>query len=74
MIAQPTIPPNAVPHLRALARRREQPVTVFDLETTTNIPHVKWIGITEVGLMTIHRVATLKRFRRWSIQSATFHG
>ncbi len=53
MTVQPSIPPNALPHLRKWAKRRVQPVTVFDLETTTNIPHVKWMGITEVGLMTI---------------------
>ncbi len=53
MTVQPSIPPNALPHLREWAKRRVQPVTVFDLETTTNIPHVKWMGVTELGLMTI---------------------
>jgi len=43
----------ALPRLRELARRRAQPITVFDLETTTNIPYVAWMGVTEVGLLTI---------------------
>lgn len=44
---------NSLPQLALLASRRAQPVTVFDLETTTNIPYVKWMGITEVGRLTI---------------------
>ena len=60
MTVQQRIPPNALPHLREWAKRRVQPVTVFDLETTTNIPHVKWIGITEVGLMTISPAGVIK--------------
>lgn len=39
--------------LRRWAALRDQPVTVFDLETTTNIPYVHWMGITEVGAITL---------------------
>lgn len=45
--------PKPLPQLTLLAARRAQPVTVFDLETTTNTPYVKWMGITEVGRLTI---------------------
>lgn len=45
---------NALPLLHQLAARRAQPVTIFDLETTTNIPYVEWMGITEVGMLTIY--------------------
>ncbi len=44
---------NALPLLRAWAHRRNQPVTIFDLEATTFVPHVKWFGITEIGMLTI---------------------
>jgi len=43
----------SLPRLLELAKRRAQPITVFDLETTTNIPYVAWMGVTEVGLLTI---------------------
>lgn len=45
---------DALPQLVAWARRLARPVTVFDLETTTNNPHVKWMGITELGMLTIY--------------------
>lgn len=48
------IPQGALPLLTDWARHRAQPVTIFDLETTTNIPHVKWMGITELGMLSIH--------------------
>ena len=59
------IPEDALANLRSWATSRGQSVTVFDLETTTNIPHVKWIGIIELGLLTVEpggRVETLSAF------------
>lgn len=36
------------------ARRRGQPITILDLETTTNNPWVGWMGVTEIGFVTLH--------------------
>jgi DNA polymerase III epsilon subunit-like protein len=36
-------------NLQQWARTRDRPVTIFDLETTTYVPHVDWLGITELG-------------------------
>lgn len=42
-----------LPLLSSWATRRSQPITIFDLETTTNNPYVDWLGITEVALITL---------------------
>ena len=46
--------PSMFPRLLEWARQRGQPITVFDLETTTNIPTAKWMGITELGMLTLY--------------------
>ena len=47
------------------ARLKNRPVTVFDLETTSNVPYVSWFGITEVGFISLFpdgRVETRSAF------------
>ena len=48
------VEPDSIHHLSAWAARRNQPVTVFDVEATTFTPAVKSFGITEVALLHIY--------------------
>jgi len=41
-------------NLKKLSKRIRRPITIFDLETTTNNPYVAWMGITEFAYLTIH--------------------
>ena len=55
----------AFPVLAKFAASRQKTVTVFDLESTTNIPYVKWFGIIEIGLLHIFpngRASTVRSF------------
>ena len=42
-----------IPRIIEWARARRQPVTFFDLETTGPVPYVKWLGVTELALITV---------------------
>ena len=60
---QMDVPNNLKPlmRLKKFAKKRKSPITIFDLETTTNIPYVKWMGITEVGFLTIYPDGSIKQ-------------
>ena len=60
---QMDVPNNLKPlmRLKKFAKKRKSPITVFDLETTTNIPYVNWMGITEVGFLTIYPDGSIKQ-------------
>ena len=45
---------NRLIHLNKLSKKLNRPITIFDLETTTNNPYVKWMGITELGFITLY--------------------
>jgi len=45
---------NRLIHLNKLSKKLNRPITIFDLETTTYNPYVKWMGITELGFITLY--------------------
>ena len=45
---------NRLIHLNKLSKKLNKPITIFDLETTTYNPYVKWMGITELGFITLY--------------------
>ena len=51
------LPEPDLRNLRSWVRKRERPLTVFDLEATTKSPHFSHFGIIEVGLVHVSRTA-----------------
>ena len=41
-------------NLNQLSKKLNKLITIFDLETTTYNPYVKWMGVTELGFITLY--------------------